>query len=279
MRRVRRKVKIKAYPAKFARSIDLVDKLGLQEAIGAGELKVHFLLGQVTWQTRKVKPEIREGRLGDSEIKLKPISRNEAEYVFGSVEPADSVVVRQSDILKDMTEYLGLEPEEALAISVKERVSVREVKELPNELQEFETLQGASDLYHYESSVGDYTGIIVRSLRLPKGFLRSLPRCIRNELVENEIVRRTDPILRRIKSVLRTKWILPDNGEGWNALLPVMEPLHVSLTRPYWWQDVGIPTEVVVKDGLITPLNAQIYKLYKRGYLAAVQLPEDTFGL
>jgi len=279
LRRARRRVKIKAYPPKFPRSIDLIDKLGLQVAVGAGDLKVQFLLGEVSWQTRKVKPEIKEGLLSESRIKLKPISRNQAEYIFGSLEPANSLIVKQKDILKDITEGLGLEPSEALAVSIKERVSIREVNELPRELQEFEHLQGANDLYHYESYTSDHTGIITRSFRLPKGFLRSLPRVIRNELVENDIVRRTDPILRRIRSVLRTEWILPDTGEGWNALLPVMKPLHISLANPYWWQDVGIPHDMIMNGGLIKPLNVQVYKLHRRGYLTAIQLPEEIFGL
>jgi hypothetical protein len=248
LRRVRRRTKIKPYPAQFPRSIDLIDKLGLQEAVGAGDLKVHFLLGQVSWQTKKVPPEVREGTLGESRIRLKPITRNVAEYVFGSVEPMDSVVVKQSDILKDLTENLGLEPPEALAVSIKERVSIREVKDLPEELQEYECLQGANDLYHYESYASDYTGLITRSFRLPKGFIKSLPRLIRNELVEY-------------------------------ALIPIMKQLHISLANKFWWHDVGLPANVVVSNGLIKPLNAQIYQLYKRKCLAAIQLPEETFGL
>jgi hypothetical protein len=279
LRRVRRRTKIKPYPAQFPRSIDLIDKLGLQEAVGAGDLKVHFLLGQVSWQTSKVPPEVREGTLGESRIRLKPITRNVAEYVFGSVEPTDSVVVKQSDILKDLTENLGLEPPEALAVSIKERVSIREVKDLPKELQEYECLQGANDLYHYESYASDYTGLITRSFRLPKGFIKSLPRLIRNELVEYNIVKRRDPILLRIRSTLRTKWILSDSGAGWNALIPIMKQLHISLANKFWWHDVGLPANVVVSNGLIKPLNAQIYQLYKRKCLAAIQLPEETFGL
>jgi hypothetical protein len=283
LRRVRRRTKIKPYPAQFARSIDLIDKLGLQEAalqaVGADDLKVHFLLGQVSWQTSKVPPEVRQGTLGESRIRLRPVARNSAEYIFGSVEPVDSVVVKQSDILKDLTENLGLEPQEALAVSIKERVSIREVNELPKELLQYECLQGANDLYHYESAVGDHTGIIMRSFRLPRGFLRSLPRLIRNELVEYNIVKRKDPVLLRIKSTLRTKWILPDSGAGWNALIPIMKQLHASLVTPFWWQDVGLPENIVVSNGLIKPLNAQIYQLYKRKCLVAVQLPEETFGL
>ena len=278
MRRARRRTNIEPYPRDLTRSIDLVDKLGLQVAVGANNLEVCFLRGRVSYQTRRLPPEVRRGGvLGESRIKIEPKGINQIEYEFGCVEPTDPSFRSQEEILRDIAEGLGLErAEEALAISIKGRVSRREVSDLHRELQNSEPLQGAEYLYHYEVSVGDHTSKINRSFGLPRGFLRSPSRFIRNELAEMGVVRRNDPILQRIRSVLRTNWIISD-ATGWSNLIPIMEQLHVELTKPFWWQDAAIPADILFRNGLIRPINAQLYRLYRRRYIVAIQLPEDTF--
>lgn len=277
MRRARRRSRIRPYPAQYERSLDPVDKLGLQQALGAGKLEVYYLRGAVSYQTAKLPFEIRDtGKLGESQIILRPVSRTQVEYQFGQVTPIDSVIKSQKEILEDIVEALGLErSEEALSISIKERLVLHKVNELPRELQNSKPLQGTDDLYHFQTSAGDFTGVISRSLRLPRGFLRSLPRLTRNELIEHEIVKPNEPVLGKIRSTLRTEWIIPE-AQGWDSLLGIMRPLHAGLTEPQWWQDVGIPTSVVIKDGAITPLNAQMYQLLRRKNIVAIQLPEKT---
>ena len=110
---------------------------------------------------------------------------------------------------------------------------------------------------------------------MPGSFFGSLPKLIRNELISKEIVKKEDKVLGRIRSVLRTEWITPE-AEDWNPLLPIMLPLHVELTRGYWWQDVGIPTGIVVRNTSISPIYAQIYELHKRRCNIALQLPRET---
>lgn len=275
MKRVRRRSRIRPYPAQYERSIDPVDKLGLQDALGAGKLETYYLRGAVSYQTAKLPSEVREaGKLGESRIIIRPISRNQVEYEFGSIVPIDSVIKPQEEILGDIVGALGLErTEEALGVSIKERLILHKISELPKELQDSEPLQGTNDLYQYQTAAGDFTGVVSRSLRLPRGFLRSPPRFIRNELVEHEIVKPNEPVLAKIRSALRTEWIIPET-RGWTPLLDIMRPLHAGLTQRQWWQDVGIPTSVVIQDGTITPLNAQMYQLLRRKYIVALQLPE-----
>jgi hypothetical protein len=275
LRRARRRSRIRPYPAQYPRSIDPVDKLGLQDALGAGELEAYYLRGEVSYQTAKLPSDIRDlGTLGESRIIIRPISRNQVEYEFGSLEPSDSIIKSQGEILKDITEGFGLErAEEALGVSIKERLILHEVSKLPKELQDQESIQGTNDLYHYETAAGDFTGVVSRSLRLPSGFLRSPPRYIRNELIEHEIVKANEPVLGKIRSALRTEWIIPE-AKGWGGLLDIMHPLHAELTKPCWWQDVAVPTSVIIQDGAITPLNAQMYQLLRRKYFVALQLPE-----
>ena len=55
----------------------------------------------------------------------------------------------------------------------------------------------------------------------------------------------------------------------------IIGSLHDDLTKPFWWQDVGIPANVIITDGNITPLNAQMYRLLRRRHLVAVQMPRD----
>ena len=275
-----RRSRIRPYPASLPRSIDPVDKLGLQQALGAGELETYYLRGRVSYQAARLPSEVRRpGRSGEGKITIRPISRNQVEYEFGSVVPIDSVIKPQEEILEEITSVLGLERrEESLGVSVKKRLVLHGVSELSRELQDSEPLQGTDDLFHYQTAAGDFTGVVSRSLRLPRGFLRSPPRFIRNELIEQGIVRANEPVLGRIRSALRTEWIIPEAG-GWSSLVPIMRPLHATLTQSCWWQDVGIPTSVVIQDGTIAPLNAQMYQLLRRGYLVVVQLPNRTFGM
>ena len=78
--------------------------------------------------------------------------------------------------------------------------------------------------------------VLVVTRKLPRGFLRSPPRFIRNELVEHDIVKPNEPVLGKIRSALRTEWIIPET-RGLRSLLEIMRPLHVGLTQRQWWQD------------------------------------------
>lgn len=274
MRRVRSR--IRPYPANYERSIDPVDKLGLQIALGAGRVETYYLKGRVSYQTAKLPSEVRRtGRLGESKISIRPTSRNQIDYEFGHKAPIDSIIKPQGEILDDIVDGLGLERrEEALGVSIKERLMLHKIDDLPRRIQNFEPLQGCSDLYQYQTAAGDFTGVISRSLRFRRGFLRSIPRLARNELVEHGIVRANDPILGKMRSCLRTEWIIPED-RGWPFLMGIMGTLHEDLTEPYWWQDVGVPANVLLTDGGITPLNAQLYRLLRRRHLVAVQMPRD----
>jgi hypothetical protein len=285
LREVRRRSQIRPYPAQLPRSIDPVDKLGLQEELGAGDVKVYYLKGSVSYQTSKIKPD--RSTIGDSKITIRPISRNQIEYQFGlSPMPTDSIVAPQKEILQEITESFGLGRAESFGISIKERTVLHEVSKLSKEIQNHSAIQGTDCLLHYETSSGDYSGVVARTLNLPRGFMRSIPRLIRNELVEHEIIRASNPLLGRIRSTLRTEWIIPEE-KGWISLTDVMSQLHEDLTKYYWWQDVGIPRTIplnivsggkldmaVFPGGLISPLNAQTYQLLKRKYFVALQLPQ-----
>lgn len=140
LRRVRRRSKIRPYPAQYERSIDPVDKLGLQDALGAGKLEAYYLRGAVSYQTVKLPFEVRDaGKLGESQIIIRPVSRTQIEYQFGTIAPIDSVIKPQEEILEDIVGALGLErKEEALGISIKERLTLHKVNKLSRELQDAE---------------------------------------------------------------------------------------------------------------------------------------------
>jgi hypothetical protein len=249
--------------------------LGLQCALGAEKTELQYFRGRVSYQVQKLPPEVRRtGKLGEGRVKILRGVRDAIEYEIGSKVPKDTLVYPQEDILKDITERLGLERrEEALGINIKERLVIEKV---PEKLRDFESLQGFEDLYHLERSAGDYTDVVKRALVLPRGFLRSFPRLIRSELVDHEIVKPNDPVLRRIRSVLRTIWIIPEEG-GWSSLKGVVGDVLKELTAPHWWEDVGIPVSIRGEDGGVFPmLNVQVYRLFRRPYRVAVQLPEGA---
>lgn len=271
-----RKRRIKPYPAEVERAIDPADKLGLQELLGAGSFQVLYLRGRVSFQKEKTKPDVREGKLPESKIIIRKIAPNIVEYKFGSVDPKDSVIKPQSEVLDDIASGLGLDKLQALNVSIKERLLLHKTKHLPKELQENELIAASEDLHHYQSSAGDFTEIVSRSLRLPYGFLRSPRVHIRNELITKGLVKKEDPILPRIKSVLRT-YTLESDVASTQELLPIMGSIHKSLTRPFWWQDVAVPTPIMIDKGITPSIHAQLYQLYKTGYYAVIQLPRGSF--
>jgi hypothetical protein len=267
---------LQPYPAQYARSIDLVDKLSLQKTLGAGNFNVTYIRGEVSFQKEKLPQQVRSGgKLGDSKIILQPISRYLTQYEWGSIEPKEPDTKPQRELLADIASGLGLDDMAALSVSIKSRLLLHNISSLPKEVQDIKPLSGHDILYHYQAAAGDYTDIVVRSLRLPEFFLRSPVKTIRSELVDNKIVGKNDPILSRIRSVLRTIWITPKKG-GWRTLLPAMPQLHMALTKPYWWQDTALPTGVKIENSTIPSLNAQIYHLHKRGLTTVIQLPREV---
>ena len=182
----------------------------------------------------------------------------------------------QEEILEELVSGLGLERrKEALGVSIQEAVLLEKV---PKELENFEPLQGVEEIYHKLSKAGDYTDVITRAFRLPRGYLRSLPRQIRGELVDREIVRPREPVLGRIRGPLRTDWLTAgERGKkGYYILENIMEDLHKELARPRWTRDVIIPASVDFQEG-VGRMGAQIFRLHRRRVLAAVQLPREAF--
>lgn len=264
------------YPADLARGFDLVPILGLQEAIGAGELKLYYFRARVSYQRKRLPSEVRRtGKLGEGRIKIIGGEIHHIEYDIGSRIPSNSDVRPQKEILSQIADGLGLERrEEALGINIKERIIMHKIKDLPKKLQNLEAFQGYEDLDHLQEAVGDYTEVVNKSLRLPSGFLTYLPAVIREELVSNNIVDQDDKVLGKIRSVLRTDYIKPLEGT-WGSIGHHMLDLHKELIAPYWWQDVGDPSVVRFENGFTRRINAQIYQLLKRRYYVAVQLPEE----
>jgi hypothetical protein len=228
----------------------------------------------VSFQRGRIPPEVVRGRLPESEIIIRRRAPNQVEYKFGSLEPTDSVIKPQSELLDDLAVGLGLDKPQALNVSIKERLLLHKTRYLPKDLQENELIGASEDLYHYQTAAGDFTDIVSRSLRIPFGFLRSTRKFIRDELVNRGIVTRGDPILGRIRSVLRTITIWSDAATT-EELLPLVGSIHDGLTRPFWWQDVAVPTPIVIDRGVT--IRAQMYQLHKRGYLTVIQLPRGSY--
>lgn len=276
LRRARRAVRPKPYPATYERAVDPADKFGLQEVLGAGSFQVCYLRGTVSFQKgKRIPPEVKEGRIPRSEIILRRRSPVEVEYKVGTPRPEDSMYWSQSELMDDLAEGLGLDKQQAINVSIKERVLLQKTRDLPKQLLENELLCASEDLYHYQRAAGDFTEIVARSLKIPHGYFMSLRKLIRNELARRGIVRRDDPILTRIRSVLRTITVWSD-ATTTRELLPLIGDIHDSLTRPYWWQDVAIPHRVIIDEG-ITPLPAMMYSLHKRGFITVIQLPRGSY--
>jgi len=267
--------KIRPYPANWTRGFDLVSVLGLQEAVGGGSLEVSYLRGRVSFQSEESVPSDTRSTSKHGEVKFRSPTKNYVKYCYGDEKPLDTSIKPQSEILREVAEELGLERrEEALSINIKERMLV---EKMPKELEDLEPLQGYEYIYHKQSSAGDFTDLISRTLGLQKGALRSPTRQIKNELKGKGIIEPKDPITRGIRSILRTDYIMTSGRGGYSRLKNVIDDVHKELTKPNWWQEVGYPHGFKFQDGF-RPKNAQIYDLEKRNRTFAVPLPKELYS-
>lgn len=123
-----------------------------------------------------------------------------------------------------------------LANSIKKRGTIEPV---PKSFQDFDSLQTANELSIFQTSGGyvhrklQRQGIPVTN---PYYLIRADLMKMKNGILQN------DPILRKLRGILRTDYIQPDNETGYDPLFPVGEKLQVDIIkRGNFWKDVAVP--------------------------------------
>lgn len=184
--------------------------LSLQTALDK-KATVYYFKGFVSETTSR-------NPLGEKPIKtelgiiIKPsnIARNVTEVEFGHPDPVAGCEVTHKEIFNELQSYEVVE----CNISVRGRIH-----SIPKNAEEIETLQGAERIFHLETKVGNRARSLRKKLNLP--LINPYRIIIKSELLAHNIVKPYDKVFQRIKGVLKTEYVLPDNGKGYGMIKPL----------------------------------------------------------
>lgn len=198
------------------------------------------------------------------EINTQPTNRQTTRIKYGTPSTI-GLEFTQQEILEDIIKSTGIELSSLLIPDVA--ILRRGIKmEMPKDIENMPTLQGINELYHQQTARGNHIHKIRRMFGLWQ--LQNPFRLIKTDLVSNKVVGPTDPCFRRMKSVLKTDWVIAP-PYGWSYLKDAMLPIHRTMAKKRWWQDIGIPHPLT---GHVdhTIIDAVVYILDKRRELVAI---------
>ena len=158
--------------------------------------------------------------------------------------------------------------EEVPEVVLRQRLIIDDV---PKEVESSSPFSGSEEVYHLQIARANHIHKIQKAFGLRQ--LQNPFSLIKTDLCNNNIVSANNPVFKRMKSVLKTDWLIPNrlvtNSRRNDRLYYYMLPLHRALCRNRWWQDVGRPHPLTGRiDSKI--IEAQVYLLDRRNALIAV---------
>ena len=261
---------IKPYPLAWPRNLDFVPLLTLQQTLDP-KLDLFYCEAHVSVPLEKISPT--GGRrpfrtpLGGI-VKSYEMNRLETRVQYGDADPRNYSLSQleklpQEEILKDVMANADV-PEVVL--------KMRGVREgIPPEIEDFEALQGCEEILYHQTGRANYTRKIKTSFGLWQ--LRNPRTMIKNNLILYGIAGLHDPRFRRMRSTLRTDWLISAGRahyRGYRNLDDVILPIQRALCRGKFWQDTGKVSRLTGRiDSRV--INAQVYQLDKTPrYLVSV---------
>lgn len=258
---------IRPYPSSWHRKLDFMPPMGLQVVAGAGNLELYFCHIAVSIEDASVPRMPREAQTEFGTIRVNPAVRNNVEYEMGNPNPRDGVSpVSQREILDDIVDGLG----GAVRITGEiPDVAIRSrgvVEKIPKEVEDLPAFQGAEYFFYHQNGYANFIHKVRRAMGIRT--LENPYRFMKADLLRYGVLRSAnDPVLKKLRSTLKTEWVLTDTL-GWSDL---GDPniLALERTRLRWWNDIGQPTPFQI------PLNhlgvqGQIYRLLRRDCLVVV---------
>jgi hypothetical protein len=198
------------------------------------------------------------------EIDTQPSNRQMTRVSYGTPTTFGATFTHQ-EVLDDIVASTGLELSSLLIPDVA--ISRRGIKMgIPKEIEELEALQGKNTLLHQQTAIGNHIHKIRRTFGLWQ--LQNPYRMIKSELILNGVVSPYDRCFRRMKSVLKTDWVIAP-PMGWRGLKTEMLPIHRAMAKNRWWQDIGLPHPLTGQINH-TYLDATVYRLDRRKELVAI---------
>lgn len=262
-------MKFKPYALNLARNFDLVPVLSLQSILEP-RAEVGYLEAMVSVKPKEIgiSPLHRQipTSLGGI-IKQDDINRRMTKIEYGKLEPAGFVRYSQREIFDDVIKSIPVK-EEVPEVVLRQRLVIDDV---PKEVESFSPFSGSEEVYHLQIARANHIHKIQKAFGLRQ--LQNPFSLIKTDLCNNNIVSANNPVFKRMKSVLKTDWLIPNglvtNSHRNNRLYYYMLPLHRALCRNRWWQDVGRPHPLTGRiDSKI--IEAQVYLLDRRNALVAV---------
>lgn len=261
---------IKTYPLSWPRNLDFVPLLTLQKALDPN-LELFYCEAHVSIPLEKISPSGGNRPVKTSLggiMETDQINRLETNVRYGEPDPRNYTLSKldklpQQEILKDIMENADV-PEAVLR--------ARGIREgIPPKIEDLDVLQGCEEILYHQTGKGNYTNKIKKSFGLWQ--LRNPRTTIKNDLILYGVAGLHDPRFRRMKSILRTDWLISATRtryHGWNNLGSSMLPLQQALCENKFWQDTGKASPLTGKiDSKV--INAQVYELDKRPrYLISV---------
>lgn len=258
---------VKPYPASWHRRLDFLPPLGLQIAVGERDLELYFCYTSVSVQ----EPTSRmpsETTTEYGKLKVNPAFRNIVDYEMGNPNPRNGIhPIPQREILNDITDYMGGAVKivgEMPDVVIKSRGVVERI---PKEVEELDAFQGSEYVFYLQNAYGNFVHKVRKALNMR--YIENPYRFMKADLLNYRIIRSPhDPVLKKLRSTLKTEFIVADTY-GWSHFGdPNILALEQALTRNRWWTDIGRPTpfQIPINSGI----QGQIYQLLRRQCIVVV---------
>jgi len=259
---------IEPYPRDWHRRLDFIPLLGLKIAIGERDFELYWCHLSVSVQASRVPARREPVPTEYGELRVHPTIRNRIEYRMGNPDPrVEANPIPQYEILDDITNHMG----DAVRIIGKiPDVVIKSrgvVERIPRRLENLEVFQGSECVYYIQKAYGNFVHRVRRALNMQR--IENPYFFAKGELLRHKIIRsNNDPILKKLRSTLKTEFIVTDT-HGWGYLGDSnILSLEQALTENKWWTDIGEPTQFQIPAN--SGIQGQIYRLLRRGCFIVV---------
>lgn len=236
-------------------NIDILPVLRLQSELDA-KREIYNLDATIGTSSSKSARKIIPSSFGDLKIKVTPISTVERKIDWGSENPNDGFRVTPKEIWSEIRDELAV-PEAAIK---KWGVVNPITKAIENE----HGLDGANEIYSSSFSRSNSMNILKDRFRLSgisTGQIVNTYQWARYELLSRKIVPSiSHPSLKRLRSFLQLEYLLPDNGLGYDNLLPNAMKILRELRGNKFYKDTAFPVKLLGKYN-DTELGVLVYRL------------------
>jgi hypothetical protein len=254
---------IKPYPIKWHRRLDFLPPLGLQIAVGEERLELYYSCLTVTIQEEK-RPS-RDIRTEFGTLKTRPALMNRVEYEMGMSNPRNGInPIPQREILGDIWGHLG---DAVRIVGEMPDIVIRSrgvVERVPKEVEDLPVFQGTEYIFYHQNGYGNFPhrwrrALAIRAISNPYRFMKA-------DLLRYRIINRpNDPIFKKLRSTLKTEWLITE-ALGWSDIGDSgILSLEQALTQTRWWTDIARPARIQVNG-----IQGQIYRLLRRNRLVVV---------